>query len=177
MNNADKEIRADAKLKNLPAETLETLWRLRNPEEDGEKLSLEAVAAELPRLCGLSASVSTLSEFYKWLRMKRRMEASEERAMQARLKLAQNPEFSADDIERVAQAVFTAETMEDGNVKAYVALAKLRLAKQQVDLDRRRIELLEAKAAQADQAKEVAGDGKLSAEEKAARLKQIFRMG
>jgi hypothetical protein len=41
----------------------------------------------------------------------------------------------------------------------------------------RKVKLLEAKAAQADQANAVIGDGKLTAEEKAARLKQIFGMG
>lgn len=41
----------------------------------------------------------------------------------------------------------------------------------------RRIVILEAKAAKADQADQVMGDGKLTEEEKAAKLKQIFRMG
>ena len=172
----DKEIRADAKLKNLGPEKLETLWRLRNPEEGGEKLTLEAIAADLPRLVGFSASLSALSDFFKWLRFKRRMEASAATAAQARLELAKDPNLDPADIERAAQAVFTAEMLEAGNVRAYVALAKLRLAGQQVDLDRRRIELLERKASQADQANEVVnselGDG-----EARDRLKTIFRMG
>ncbi len=172
----DKEVRSDAKLKNLRPEMLETLWRLRYPEEDGEKLTLEAIAVALPKLVGFSASLSSLSDFFKWLRFKRRMEASAATAAQARLELAKDPNLDPADIERAAQAVFTAEMLEAGNVRAYVALAKLRLAGQQVDLDRRRIELLERKASQADQANEVVnselGDG-----EARDRLKTIFRMG
>lgn len=43
--------------------------------------------------------------------------------------------------------------------------------------DDRKLKLIEAKAAQADKASDVMGNGKLSEEEKAAKLKQIFRMG
>jgi hypothetical protein len=174
---SDKEVRADAKLKNLPDEILDTLWRFRNPEEDGEKLTLEAILVQLKDERGIEVSISTLSEFYKWLRFKRRMESAQDRAQQAREEMLKDPTINADDIERVAQAVFTAETMEDGNVKGFVALAKLRIANKQLQIDERRIELLERKAAQADQAKTVSDDDALTAEEKATRMKQIFRMG
>ena len=173
----EKEIRADAKLKNLPQEMLDVLWRYRNPEDDGEKLTLEAVLVEIKREHGIEVSLSTLSEFYKWLRFKRRIESAQQHAQQARLEMAKDPTINADDIERVAQAVFTAETMEEGNVKGFVALAKLRIASKQLQHDERRIELLEKKAAQADQARGVSDNDALSAEEKALRMKQIFRMG
>ena len=157
------------------------MWRFRYPEAEGsdeappKKLTLEEIAASLPKQFGFSVSLGVLSEFYSWLRLKKRMEAAASRAEQTRLELAKNPEFSPEDIERVAQTVFTAETMESGNVKGYVALAKLRIARQQVDLERRRIDLLERKAAQADQASEVVNSD-LTEEQKRDRLKQIFRM-
>ena len=165
----DKEVRSDAKLKNLRPEMLETLWRLRYPEEDGEKLTLEAIAVALPKLVGFSASLSSLSDFFKWLRFKRRMEASAATAAQARLELAKDPNLDPADIERAAQAVFTAEMLEAGNVRAYVALAKLRLVNRQVDLDERRIELLEKKAQFADLVKKAAENkqGGVTAEEMA----------
>jgi len=174
---SDKEIRADAKLKNLPAEALEELWRFRNPEEGGEKMTLEAIAVEVPLRFGFTCSLSSLSEFYKWLRMKRRMDSAAERAEQARLELAKDPSITPEDIERVAQTVFTAETLEAGNVKGYVALAKLRLQSRALDHDARRLAVLEAKAAKADEATGVANNGKLTEAEKAAELKRIFRMG
>jgi hypothetical protein len=174
---SDKEIRADAKLKNLPGEALEDLWLMRNPGEDGEKLTLEAIAVEVPLRYGFTCSVSSLSEFYKWLRMKKRLDGAQRRAMQTRLELAKDPNMTPEDLERAAQMVFTAETLEDGNVKGYVALAKLRLASRALDHDARRLAVLEAKAAKADEAEGVANNGKLTAEEKAAELKRIFRMG
>lgn len=145
----DKEIRADAKLKNLPAEMLEELWRFRNPEEDGEKLTYVAVLAELQTRHGISSSLGALSEFYSWLRMERRMTAARARAEQARTLLAQDPNATPEAIANVGHITFTSEMVQDGNVKAFVALEKLRLASRQLDFDGRRLTLLEDKAAEA----------------------------
>ena len=54
----DKEIRADAKLKNLSAEQLEIMWRFRYPEEGGARLTLEAIAVEVPLRFGFACSLS-----------------------------------------------------------------------------------------------------------------------
>jgi hypothetical protein len=139
----DKEIRADAKLKNLPPQALEDLWRFRNPEEDGEKLTLEAVLVEVPLRYGFTCSLSSLSEFYKWLRLKRRMDSAAERASQARLALAQDPNMTPEMLARVGQMVFTAETIEDGNVKAYVELVKLQLQARSLEINAGKLKLLE----------------------------------
>ena len=166
--DTDKEIRADAKLKNLHAEALEDLWRFRNPEEGGEKLTLEAVAVQVQDLYGFTCSLSSLSEFYKWLRLRKRMENAAERASQARYALAQDPNMTPDMLARVGQMVFTAETIEDGNVKAYVELVKLQLQAAKQDLELRKLAILEAKAAALDalqaKAKEIKAGGGLSAE-------------
>jgi hypothetical protein len=164
----DKEIRADAKLKNLPPDALEELWLLRNPGEDGEKLTLEAVAVWVPERFGFSCSVSSLSEFYKWLRLKRRMEAATRRAEQARLSLASDPNMTPADLARIGQMVFTAETIEDGNIKAYVELVKLQLQAANQEIELRKLKIVEAKAARLDaleaKAKELKQGGGLSAE-------------
>lgn len=145
----DKEIRSDAKLKNLPPQALEDLWRFRNPEEDGEKLPLEAILVEVPLRFGFTCSLSSLSEFYKWLRLKRRMESAAERASQARLALAKDPAMSPEMLARVGQMVFTAETIEDGNVKAYVELVKLQLQARSLEINARKLKLLEDSAKEA----------------------------
>lgn len=170
----DKEIRADAKLKNLHAEALEDLWRFRNPEEGGEKLTLEAVAVQVEELYGFSVSLSSLSEFYKWLRLKKRMESAAERSSQARLALASDPGMTPEILARVGQMVFTAETIEDGNVKAYVELVKLQLQAGKQEMELRKLKLLEEKAALADAAKEVLTT-KLSPEEQNRRLREILK--
>lgn len=144
-----KDTRADAKLKNLPEEDLEFLWTMRNPSEDGEKVKFEDIRVYIKNELGIQVSGSTLSEFYSWLTLKKRMERAEQRAEQAKLEMLKDGNFDADDIERVAQAVFTNESFEAGNVKSYVALAKLRLARRALDHDERRIKLLEENAASA----------------------------
>ena len=158
----DKEIRADAKLKNLPPEILEELWRYRNPEEDGRKLTFVEVLAVLLEKHGIASSLGALSEFYSWLRLKRRIEGAAERATQVRMELAKDSTINPDDLERIAQTVFTAESLEGGDIKSYVALASLRLKGRQIDQDERRLKMLEAKAAQADAAKDVLAEAGLT---------------
>jgi hypothetical protein len=85
--------------------------------------------------------------------------------------------MTPDDIAKVGQMVFTAETIEDGNVKAYVELQKLRLQAAKQEMELRKVVMLEKKAAQADKASEITNDADLTEEDKAARLKQLFRMG
>jgi hypothetical protein len=173
-----KKPRADSKLKNLPEAAQEAMWLLMHPSDaETTAWTLEAVAVHVLDTFNFSVSLSTLSEWHSWYALKRRMEAAAERANQTSIELAKNSDMTPEDIERVAQTVFTAETLEAGNVKGYVALAKLRLQSRALDHDARRLAVLEAKAAKADEAGQVMGDGKLSEEEKAAKLKQIFRMG
>lgn len=170
----DKEIRADAKLKNLPPEALEELWLMRNPGEDGEKLTLEAIAVEVPLRYGFTCSVSSLSEFFKWLRLRKRLESAQHRAAQARMELARDPSITPADLSRVGQMVFTAETIEDGNIKAYVELVKLQLQSAKQDIELRKLKVMEAKAAQADAAKGIL-ETKLSPEEQTRRLREILK--
>lgn len=150
----DKEIRSDAKLKNLPPEVLEELWRYRYPEEDGQKLTFVEILAELQSKFGVASSLAALSEFYAWLRLKRRIEAAAQRASQVRLELAKDASITPEDLERMGQTVFTAETIEDGDIKNYVALCSLRLKSRMLDQDERRLSILESKAKRLDEVDE-----------------------
>ena len=145
-----KEIRADAKLKSLPQEVRDTLWRFRYPEEDGEKLTYVAVLAWLKSELGLESSLAALSDFYSWERMERRMAAARERAEQARRELASDPNATPEAIARVGQMVFTAEMVDDGNLKAFVALEQIRIQQRQLDLDHAKFSLIKAKADRLD---------------------------
>jgi len=185
----DKKPRADSKLKNLPAEDQEAIWTLMHPtDKDTPAMTLEAVAVAVRDSYQISVGLSTLSEWHSWFALERRMLNARNRANQTAVELAKNSDMSPADIERVAQTVFTAETLEGGNIKAFVALAKLGLdrtkleqAEAKIDLarkalahDARRLALLEAKAAQADQAKDVLAT-KLSPEEQNRRLREILK--
>ena len=121
--------RADAKLKNMPSEVLDELWELRHPEEeDGRVWTLTEIAAWIPDRFGFPMGKSAVGDFYRWLQLKRRCDAAAARALQAKLELAKDPNINSDDIDRMGQTIFAAEALEFGDVKAYVALAKLKLA-------------------------------------------------
>lgn len=185
----DKKPRADSKLKNLPAEDQEAIWSLMHPtDRETPAMTLEAVAVSVRDSYQISVGLSTLSEWHSWYALERRMLNARNRANQTAVELAKNSDLSPADIERVAQTVFTAETLEGGNIKAFVALAKLGLdrtkleqaeakiglARKALAHDARRLELLEAKAKQADQAKDVL-ETKLSPEEQNRRLREILK--
>lgn len=170
-----KKPRADSKLKNLPDHIQEGFWLLLHPTDAEVKpYTLEDLGGEIYDKHQLSVSISTLSEWHSWYALKRRMEAAAARANQTSIELAKNSDLTPEDIERVAQTVFTAETLEAGNVKGYVALAKLRIASRALDHDARKLAILEAKAAKADKAEEVAKNASITSEEKQARMKEIF---
>ena len=187
----EKLTRADAKLQNLPEEALADLWRFRHPEQGGEPMTLEAICVEIPKLYGFSVALSTLSGFYTWLTVKRRLDARASLADQLKLELARNPEVSEEQIRKAGQRLFMAEGILEKDAKVFAEMVKIGqnetrlkqndqkigLQKQVVQMDERKLAILEKKAAQADAANTVTHDAALTAEEKAARLKQIFRMG
>ena len=166
---SNKQIRADAKLKNLPEDQLEELWLLRNPLDGEDVLTYAEVQLELPRICGETASKSTLSGFYNWLSLKRGMEESYERGEQAKLKyLTANPDASPESVMAVGQMMFATKSMQTGDLDGFVKLLALAERKASRKLDERRLTLVEAKARKADEAKkaleERKSDGGLSAE-------------
>jgi hypothetical protein len=192
----EKKPRADSKLKNLPDTDQEAMWQLMHPADAETKAwSLEQVACHIQNTHGFSVALSTLSEWHSWYSLRRRMEHAARRANQTALELARNSDMTPEDIHRVAQTVFTAEALEQGDIKGYVALARLRqgdksLEQRDKQLDQRdqeltqretlvaqserRVALLEAKAAQADAAKGVLGEA-LSPEEQNRRLREILK--
>lgn len=133
-------VRADARLQNLPQEALDELWSLRHPEVEGDKVwTLTDVAAWAPGRFGFEVSTSAVANFYQWLALKRRLDGAAARAEQARLELARDPNMTPEDVERVGQLVFTTEALESGNVKGYVALARLRLQSQAQQLEKEKL--------------------------------------
>jgi hypothetical protein len=184
--NMDKEIRADAKLKNLPPAVLDELWRMRHPveeqadAEEGEEpkvFKYVEILVWLKETHGVDSSLGALSGFYAWLRMERRFRRAEEVADQVRQELVKGNTYTAEDIEREAQRVFTAEALEFGDVKAFVALAKLRLENRRLDQDERRLVMLEEKERRLDamesKAKELKNRGGLTAETLAILEKEL----
>ena len=165
---AEKLIRADAKLKNLPEEDLQTLWRLRHPESGGEVMTLEAIAVEVQSKWGISIAISSLSSFYTWLEVRRRMEAQADLAEQLKLELAKNPDVSDETIKRAGQKLFMSEGILTKNAKVFADMViigqndvklkqndqKIGLRRTIVELDKQKFALLERRARAADEAAE-----------------------
>lgn len=90
-------------------------------------------------------------------------------------------DFGELTLRKIEQRAFEEAFAKDADVADLQALTKilgdsrkLQLEWEKLDVQKRRIELLEKKAAQADAAGGIVGDGKLTPEEKQKRLEGIF---
>jgi len=151
--NPHDEPRQDATLKNLPDEAQEELWQLHKPDDpQADPMPLEEMLGEIPLRHGFTVGKTTFYDWRSWYAVRRRLRAARERARQAELAAAQDGTLDPDAIARVGQYAFTAEAVDGENVKAFVALEKLRLRQKMADLDERRLELMERKAEAFDKA-------------------------
>jgi len=165
----EQESRSNAKLKSLPRSVRDLMWQMRNPQEEGEKkFSYVEILAWLQAEHGVESSMGALTPYFAWERLARRMEEAKSRAEQAREEMARDPHATPEAIANVGQMVFTAEMVDEGNVKAFVELEKLRMQNKQLDLDLQKFALVKAKADRLDaleaKAKELKQGGGLSAE-------------
>ena len=129
---------------------------------------MEAICVEIPKLYGFSVSISTLSSFYSWLVVKRRLDARAALADQLKMELAKNPEISEDQIRRAGQRLFMAEGILEKDAKVFAEMVKIGqnetrlrqndqkidLQKKVVKLDQDKFSLMQRKARAADDAAE-----------------------
>ncbi|MBK1884112.1 hypothetical protein JIN85_16955 [Luteolibacter pohnpeiensis] len=143
-----KRPRNDAKLKKRAYEDpqfAEDLWRMRNPEDGGEQIPFEEILVALQRDYGIASSLGALSDFYPWLDRKYRWEAAAAAADQAKQqRLAENPETSLEELENLGQFVFTNEAIASKDTKAFVQLRRTRQNDRKIEIDERRMAVLEA---------------------------------
>jgi len=162
----DKDVRADAKLANLPAERQEELWELRHPAGGGERMTLEEIRASLPGLVGFSVSLSTLSEYYSWVRQRRRLERAADRSRQAAAQFArENKDLTPEDLERLGQMLFMSESVEGGDGKLFVSLIRSRNRAKALELDRAKFDAALAAQKRAEDAKAALGEATRRARE------------
>lgn len=136
--NPDKETRADAKLQNLPDEELDFLWRLRHPEKGGVKMTLDAIAVQVPLRYGFTVSLSSLSNFYKWLRLRQRIEAADSVANQFKEQLSKDPSITEEDIDALAAKIFKTEMLTEKNASGYLAIANFQMRKERFKFDQQK---------------------------------------
>lgn len=167
--------RSDSKLKTLPEAAQEEIWGWFQRDGEREPMRMEDAQAEVALRHGFTVSLGSLSEWRAWYGLRRRMDAARSRAEQARVEwMLENPDASPEALEKVAQSVFTAEALEAGDIKSFVALAQLRIRARALDLDAEKLAILKRKADAADAAKDVLGSG-MSVEEQNQRLREILK--
>lgn len=183
----DKKPRADSKLDSMPeSRVLELRDKIMGGTSYQDCLSWLAVE------CGVSSSLPALSAFYKRhcapvVAERRKLSVVKAEALGDAM--AKDPvNWDEAIVERTKQLAFeflsTDQNDPDAVGKLLDAVVKARkqeftekIQTRKADAEERKLQLLEAKAAQADAAAGVANNHKLTPEEKAAELKRIFRMG
>lgn len=165
-----RKTHANAKVKNLAEEDQETLWLLLHPTDSTvPAYTLEAALVHLQEEHGVECALSTLSEWHSWYALRKRMENAQSRADQAKLEwLRENPDASPDELEKLGQMVFTAESIEGGNIKGFVALMRERSRRKALEIDSQKLAILQRKADRLDaleaKAKEIKQGGGLTPE-------------
>lgn len=148
--NPDKDPRADAKLQNLPQEELDVLWRFRNPEKGGKKLTLEAVAVEVPLRYGFTISLSSLSQFYRWLKLKRRFDARTDTMEQLKAELAKDPNVSAEQVEKAGRVLFMAEGIANQDARIFADMVKIGHGRAKLEQNEKRLKQTDKSLGQVD---------------------------
>lgn len=165
-----KKPRGDAKLKTLPDALQETLFQTLR------RTTAEKTAAWLLEKHGVATSTGSLSEFFSWYPRTGWLKQSAAFAtnLEATIKKLPELKISAEQASQVAQVSFEIQAAQNNDPELFLALQDGKLKAAKLQLDERKVKLLEAKAAQADQGKAVASDEDLSPEEQLAKFRQIF---
>lgn len=163
--------RADSNLKTLPEEQQSEIITRLNAKGGSYKAVCEWLRAEWD----VATSIGALSEFYSWHQLRTQVKEAESDT-QTLQELLSASEFglSAQQVQEAGNLMFVMRATKQQDAKSYVAMAKLLLQKQKLDVEARKVALLEAKAAKADAADGIAKDGTLSKEDKQKRIFEIF---
>lgn len=165
-----KKPRGDAKLKTLPDALQEELFQLLR------RTTADKSALWLLEKHGVKTSAGALSEFFSWYPRSGwlKQSASFADSLQAQIKNLPALKVTADQAAQVAQVAFELQAAQDRDPKLFLALRQQDHDAATLRLNERKVKLLEAKAAMADQAKKVTEDTDLSPEEQLTRYRQIF---
>jgi hypothetical protein len=181
-----KTARPDAILQNkaeADQEFADVMWRLRHPEKDGQKLKLVEVMVYLQDEHGISIKwPSTVSDFYKWLAVRRDFQNSRNVVYQIKEEMRKDASMTPEAIERAGVVMMATRGIQMKDAKLFSAMMKIGQGRTKLDQndkrlkqtdkslehDARKIAMLEKKAAFYDAVKEKAneaGTGGVTAEQ------------
>jgi hypothetical protein len=172
--SADKKPNPKARLKTLPEERqgeIIGMMRTRSHREARAELLKD----------GLETSEAALSEFWSWWHLRQRFnQVSQFSEQMVELLKQEEPTLSSEALEQYGQRVFQARAIEleqadpEAASMIWYRMARLNLKKADQVLLERRIKLLEAQAAKAQQAEVVLKDHALTPEQISEKMKNIF---
>jgi hypothetical protein len=184
--------RPDAILQNkaeADQEFADVMWRLRHPEKDGQKLKLVEVMVWLQDEHGITIkSVSTVSDFYKWLAVRRDFQNSRNVVYQIKEEMRKDRSMTPEAIERAGVVMMATRGIQMKDAKLFSAMMKigqgrtkleqndkrLKQTDKSLEHDARRVAMLERKAALLDEAKGVL-ESSISKEEQNKRIREILK--
>lgn len=166
--NRTRKPRSDSRLKTLPEARQDAIVEYARSHSEDE------VVAWL-RADGLVTSRNAVSEFLNWYWLQQQFKRNELVSQQMIENLRRtSPTMLEEELARAGASFFEQLAIEQRDARAWKQARELRLKERALELMERRVKVAEAKASQADAARQVAGDGALSAEEKQQRMKEIF---
>lgn len=182
------------KLKQVNSGPKPPLTRLKElPAEDRSKLltvlgenTYDKAIPLVENLVGFACSRNVLSKFWQWQSAQESLENANDlvETFEAFCR-KQNPDWSADKVRETSIAFFLAHTAQQRDVDSFVNVAHLDLSertaktkagfeREKIDIQKRKVALLEQKAAQAEAAKNILQEKGLSEEERRNRMLEIF---
>ena len=166
-----KKPRADSVLKTLHPIKQQQLFQMLLTTD------YAAVVTWIKKEWQIESSATALHRFYSWYPFSRQLEEHSElkKELMATLRDLPHLDLSDEQISKAMQVMFENKAARAQDAKLFLALRKLRQKDRDQAATERKISLLEKKAAQADKAEAVANDKTLSAEQQAARLREIFK--
>ena len=190
---SDRKVHPNAKLKTLAESVQEEIWNWL--EEDRKRTLAEAVEWMRSRL-RIETSVQRLSEWRGWYRRNLEVDQIESEVGEIEAMLRKLGDVPPEKIEAIGNTLFLNRATKAADAKTFtqvaavvqgrqriddarqehadkMAIAHKRLEQKQADLEiaKRKLELLEAKVSQAS---DVMEDTALTDEEKVARWKMVF---
>ncbi len=175
----DTAVYANSKLKKLSKDILGVLWDLRHPDDpEQDALTLEAIRAELAAgsdpLPRIKVSTTTVGKFYKWLKLKRRLDEARDTSNQMMEDLMEKGDLDGEEMAKLGQKFFMAEALKSGDPASFVQLRKLMLeeTRQRLETEKNQLRMKEKIEAGLDELyKEIKGNKK--AEKLFEELKQV----
>jgi hypothetical protein len=142
-----------------------TLWRLAPELQEeiylySEAHTLEETVAWCGLTHGVKTSVGAVSAWRGKYGTQRRYSEALEHVEELKTLIKEKGDVEASKLDAVMSGVFMSVASSQGDAKTYVALARLMLEGKRLDLESRRISILEEKARELDELKDAVGKKK-----------------